>query len=106
MQAWKKHVDPTIVWCTSTENSLFSFFFQDRQEELIQRIETMLSLKMTVADVARATGVSHQTVYRKIAQYGIPHHYSDISEDHLRQTVIDIKTSHPSSGEVFITGHL
>uniref|UniRef100_A0A8C6SKU6 Integrase catalytic domain-containing protein n=1 Tax=Neogobius melanostomus TaxID=47308 RepID=A0A8C6SKU6_9GOBI len=78
-----------------------------QEEELINKIKAMLGLNMNVTDVARAVGISRQTLYRKIAQYGITYRrHFQISIEELREVVVDIKTRYPSAGEVFVMGHL
>lgn len=51
-------------------------------------------------------GISRQTLYHRLEEYGIEYGYVDIASHELDEVVADIKVRHPSDGEVLLQGHL
>jgi len=73
------------------------------KEEIIQ----LKHLNYSWTEIAKLLGVSRQTLYRRLQEFGIDSSkYTNISDQDLEKTLKDIKASHSSCGEVMIQGHL
>lgn len=67
----------------------------------------MRALHFSWTKIARLLGVSRQTLYRRLEEFGIScSDSSDISPDELDATLKTIKCDHPNDGEVMVQGHL
>lgn len=64
-------------------------------------------MKFSWTKIARILGISRQTLYRRLEEYGIPcSDHSLMSSSDIDQVVTDIKRDHPNDGEVMMQGHL
>lgn len=62
---------------------------------------------LTWTDVAQCLWVSRWTLYRRLAEYGLPlQGYSSISDADLDSLVREIKSCYSNDGEVLIAAHV
>ena len=73
-----------------------------------EQLESLLSLRLPISEVARTLGVSQPTIYTFMKEHNIPYEgrFTGHSEEHLRHAVTAIKQDFPNSGEVMVQGHL
>ncbi len=65
------------------------------------------ALSFSWTKISRLLGVSRQTLYRRLEEYGIPSSdQTESSPAQLDETMKEITRSHPNDGEVMIQGHL
>ena len=61
----------------------------------------------TWTDIARILEISHSTLYRRIAECGLPiQGYTNITDTSLDSLVRELKQTHPNDGEVTMAAHL
>ena len=66
-----------------------------------KRLQVLYLLDLSFsADIAKLFGVSEQTIYKRLAEFGISisTSYSDISDSELHDVVRDILTDFPNTG--------
>lgn len=73
------------------------------KEEILE----LRRLKYTWTKIASMLGVSRQTLYRQLSEYGIDTNtYSNITESDLDDLLCELKCEHPTYGEVMLQGFL
>lgn len=72
-----------------------------------QDVVALRALNFSWTKIARMLGISRQTLYRRLQEYGIPSSdYDAITSTELDEVIMDVKRDHPNDGEVMIQGHL
>ena len=70
-------------------------------------IQSLRALNFSWTKISRILGVSRQTLYRRLEEYGIScSDYTTMSSNDLDKLIKDIKSHHPNNGEVMMQGHL
>ncbi|CAB3996278.1 uncharacterized protein LOC110252499 [Paramuricea clavata] len=71
-----------------------------------EQLESLLSLRLPISEVAWTLGVSRPTIYTFMKEHNIPYEgrFTGHSEEHLRHAVTAIKQDFPNSGEHGIDG--
>ncbi|XP_048878521.1 uncharacterized protein LOC125747369 [Brienomyrus brachyistius] len=70
-------------------------------------IENLLSLSLTLTEVASVLVISRPTLYKYMQEYNIPQSkFSSIPDEELDAMINQIKSEHPHAGEVMLNGHL
>lgn len=93
----------TLFFYSGDGNTLASG--RPRIEVKKEDIKALRALNSSWTKIARMLGISQQTLYRRLYEYGIPSSdYCAIScTEH--ELIMSIKRDHPNDGEVLIQGH-
>ena len=73
----------------------------------MEMVELLCSTNFTWDEIAKLVGVSRSTLWRKLSEHdGIPHYFSDISDDTLDSIISQYQNRNPHTGQTILKGYL